>query len=297
MAQPKLSALQSRIAGQIIEHAIEHDMTPGSHLNELGLASEFGVSRSPVAAALRFLASRGILEARPNHGFFLKVPTSRLRSVRTAIPDNENDRLYESIVADRVGGKLGVDLSESELMRRYGASRGMLRRVLQRLAQEDIVERSEGYGWSFRPSLESVEAHDESYYFRLIVEPAGILSPTFALDERRLAGVQRAHEQMLETEAKRVSRRKWFEMNSDFHVAIAEWSQNRFVLQSIQQQNRLRRLLEYRGFIDPKRAVTSCQEHLAILAALRTGERAWAAQLMTRHLEVASKLKLAFGEG
>ena len=79
---------------------------------------------------------------------------------------------------------------------------------------------------------------------------------------------------------------------------IAEFSGNRFILQALKQQNRLRQLLEYRGFQEKneERARISCTEHLEIIDALEQGDNELASILLKRHIQVASKLKLGFDE-
>ena len=57
----------------------------------------------------------------------------------------------------------------------------------------------------------------------------------------------------------------------------------------MQQQNRLRRLMEYRGYGNRRRVRVWLREHLAILDALAAGKCGRAAQLMDRHLERAHR--------
>jgi DNA-binding GntR family transcriptional regulator len=45
---------------------------PGSHLREVSLAEEIGVSRTPVREALRRLSAEGFVEHRPNQGTFVR---------------------------------------------------------------------------------------------------------------------------------------------------------------------------------------------------------------------------------
>lgn len=45
---------------------------PGSHLREVSLAEEIGVSRTPVREALRRLGAEGFVEHRPNQGTFVR---------------------------------------------------------------------------------------------------------------------------------------------------------------------------------------------------------------------------------
>jgi len=209
------------------------------------------------------------------------------------MPVTEDEALYESLIRDRVEGTLKEVESEADLLRRYTASRSVLNRVLTRLSREGIVARNQGYGWRFLPTLNTERAHDESYRFRLLIEPAGLLEPTYEVNPARLRRAREAHEELLAGSGRRQTT-DMFEMNADFHEMLAEFSGNRFIVQAVRQQNNLRRLLEYRGFRDVERIRASCEEHLEIIEALEDDDRIWASRLLERHLSVASTLKLAF---
>jgi DNA-binding GntR family transcriptional regulator len=68
---------------------------------------------------------------------------------------------------------------------------------------------------------------------------------------------------------------------------LANCSKNRFVIQAVQQQNRIRRLLEYNSLVNAGRLKASCLEHLDILASLEKGDRKRAANAMIIHLQKA----------
>jgi DNA-binding GntR family transcriptional regulator len=65
---------------------------------------------------------------------------------------------------------------------------------------------------------------------------------------------------------------------------LAEFSGNTFLAQAIQQQNRLRRLLEFGGYANRRRIREWCGEHLAIMDAVVEGDMARSAELMRTHL-------------
>jgi DNA-binding GntR family transcriptional regulator len=60
--------LLHKLEGQILSGAIP----PGSRLDELGLASQFKVSRTPVREALLHLASSGLIQIRPRQGAIVR---------------------------------------------------------------------------------------------------------------------------------------------------------------------------------------------------------------------------------
>ena len=290
----KPTDLQINLANQIVELVIKKAMPADSHLKESELAAHFGVSRSPIRGALKLLQKRKIVAARPNHGFFLTQAGKSLSLDTLKLGQSGDEKLYEKIVYDRVMGRVGDLETEADLLRRYKTTRSQLNRTLTRLSREGIVERSQGYGWRFLPALDSEPARDESYAFRIVVEPAGLMESTFSFNHKSAQHARQRHKQLMKNADKKLSASDMFEINADFHEMLAEFSGNRFILQAVQQQNRLRRLLEYHGFHEPGRIRTSCREHLEILDALERGENEWAANLLKRHLSVASDMKIVF---
>lgn len=63
------SALSDRVYGLLKTQIIGLELAPGAHLKVDGLASELGVSPTPVREALNRLAAEGIVAASPYRGF------------------------------------------------------------------------------------------------------------------------------------------------------------------------------------------------------------------------------------
>ena len=193
------SDLQSRVASQILERIAKGAIEPGTHLSELRLSEEFGVSRTPVRRALQILEGHGILQQEKNKGFYLvEVPQEQDATAMLLGPSNE-DRIYRAIAGDRINGDLPDRVAEAELIRRYDVSRSVLTRVLNKMAEHGLVKRAAGHGWEFQPALLTEESHDESYRFRLIVEPAAFSEPTFRVDRDELDRVRSRHLQLVDT--------------------------------------------------------------------------------------------------
>lgn len=290
------SSLRMALAGQILGLIRTQEMRAGSHLSELRLAEAFGISRSPVRSALKLLEERGLVKQEPNRGYFLAVEPEQAALVSADLPKPEEEELYLEIARARIDKRLPDHVTEADLARTYNIRRGLLVRVLSRMAEEGLVQRSQGHGWRFLPALVTEDAHDESYRFRLLIEPASFEEPTFEVDPDKLAFLRRQHERLI-ADAATATSADLFQVNSDFHETLASFSGNRYILQAVQGQNRLRRLLEVKGFRDPDRIRQSCAEHLEIISALEHGDKELAGVLLKRHLTVASRLKLAFNEG
>lgn len=57
---------------QLADEIVEGSLEPGAQLDEMGLATRFGVSRTPIREALRLLETSGLVELRPHRGSFVK---------------------------------------------------------------------------------------------------------------------------------------------------------------------------------------------------------------------------------
>lgn len=283
--------LQNELARQILAQIEKEALSTGDPVRELVLARAFGVSRTPVRAALGVLEGLGYVRLTPGRGFVLARKLNGSKSATARLPRSPFDDLGAALLADRARGRIPAEVSETELMPRYGVSRGALRRVLMKLADDGLIRRQRGHGWRFAEALDSREAVVESYRFRLIVECAGLREPTFAADPDELERLREAHLALLPG-GRAVDPRAWIETNRAFHETLAAWSGNRYLLQAVQRQNALRRFGEYSTFarLSPDRVVQSSREHLAVLDAIASGDREWAATLLYRHLDLTVRI-------
>lgn len=110
--------------------------------------------------------------------------TSRCRTMSTPTMSSTRASLR---TASRVTWVTG---SPNSLARRYGLGSPQLTRILRRINVEGWIERLPGYGWEFQPVLTSLQAYRDSCRFRLLLEPAAIMEPGFAVDRRVLIEVR-----------------------------------------------------------------------------------------------------------
>jgi len=285
------SPLRRALVGRIVEWARTQKLQEDAALTELGLAQQLGVSRTPVRAALALLEAGGLVRREPGAGYRLAIAADRL-----AVPDDlgapvdEADRLFVEIARDRNQGGLPNEVSESDLMRRYQVTRPTVLKVLARLAEVGQVERKAGRGWSFAASGYDVAMQDESYRFRMLIEPAALLAPEFRLEPEWIAQMREQHHAMLARPWRDTYGVALFDLNEQFHQGLANASGNRFLSMAIAQQNRLRRFVNVHWIHGPERVQVSCREHLEMLDRLAEGDNEVAAVLMRRHLERASVL-------
>jgi DNA-binding GntR family transcriptional regulator len=290
------SRLQRQLSADILSYISDERLTPGTRLAEVALAERLQVSRTPVRAALKLLAERKLIRRRAQRGYVVADAPPPPKSPARIEPA-ETERLFVAIARDRRAGRLAQDVSEHDLMQRCGATRPLIQRVLNRLAEVAAVQRKPGHGWRFEPSISDADARAESYRFRMLIEPAGLLEPGFRLDSNWVTAMRRRHRDMLAMTWSETASIALYEMNAAFHEGLAAASGNRYLLVAVQQQNRLRRFANYDWAFGHARVVTTCREHLAILDLLEAGQRDQAAALLRRHLERAAKLKREPDEG
>jgi DNA-binding GntR family transcriptional regulator len=286
--------LQASIAARILSHGRQLGWPVGHHVTEGSLEAVLGTSRSPIRAALALLEADGVLERRPNRGYFVRHLPRADPDGRTTSPETgDGERVYLAIAMDRLARRLPEVVSENELMRRYALTRAQLRIVLTRIATEGWVARRPGRGWLFPALIDTVDAYRENYRFRQMVEPASLLAPEFRPDTA-VIGRLRSQQQAIRDDGYRtLGQVELYAINADFHESLAAMGHNRFVCQALARVNHARRLMEYARPLDRLRVRRVCEEHLGILDAIAAGNRNEAARRLAAHLSEAADEKTA----
>ena len=256
---------------------------PGSPVVEAVLAGRLAVSRTPVRAALRLLEEAGITRRR-GRLMVLADPGRELPAMEARDPV---DALVSAIARARAEGALAEVVREADLMRQFGQPRGLVSRALARLSALGVVARNPAQGWHFAATLAGAEERTAAMRFRLVVEPAALREPGYALDAGFARAMRDAHEAVLARPWRDVDAVRLFEMNAAFHLGLAQGSGNRFFIDAVEAQNRLRALVNADWRFGDNRAHDSCREHLAVLDALEAGDNAKAARLLEDHLRCA----------
>ncbi|WP_340689008.1 GntR family transcriptional regulator [Salipiger thiooxidans] len=281
------SRLQRDLLPRATEYLRARQLAPGDRVTEQELCDHLQVSRTPVRAVLEELARQGILHHEPRRGY--RVESIPAADATDFSEPNEVESLCFRLAGDRHREILPREVSEADLMRRYGVTRALLHTVLNQLAEIGMAERKPGHGWAFPPAFDH-SARQESYALRLLIEPASVLAEEFALQPGWIETMMQRNEAFLAAPWKETASIALFEMNAAFHEGLAEASGNRFFLSAIRQQSRLRRFSNYDWSFGADRVRASCLEHMDILARLEMGQRDVAAALLRRHLEQASTL-------
>jgi DNA-binding GntR family transcriptional regulator len=285
-----VTELVSWVQAAIREYLRDEAPPVGAPLTERGLAERLSVSRSPVRKALRLMHGDGLV-TRTGTGRYLVARTGP--EVGGIDEGGHDDDLYLRIARDRLDGALPDRVTENALLRRYDISRARLAQLLQRISREGWIAPLPGYGWQFLPVLTSLKSYADSYRFRLVLEPAGILEPTFRVDPAAIRRRRDEQQELVDGAITRVSGARLFELNSRFHETIAECSDNSFFIESLARINRLRRLIEYRQALVPERAVVRCREHVTLADLLLDNRLDLASAFLRDHLSTVAPEKTA----
>ncbi|AXB41464.1 GntR family transcriptional regulator [Amycolatopsis albispora] len=283
--------LTRQIAARIVERIRSGQAPAGTRLVERTLAEQLNVSRSPVRSALRLLADDGIVGIGDKGGYTVLRTADKLTEL--PVDRDAEDALYLRVAADRLDGKLPDRVTENRLTRDYGLTPAQLAGLLRRINAEGWIERLPGYGWQFQPTLTSLRSYQDSYRFRVVIEPASILEPTFELDRAAIEKVRAQQQKLVDGDVHTVSNAELFDLNTAFHEAIIECGRNTFFIDSLRRVNRLRRLIEYRRSLPRDRALTRCREHLDIADLLLANRREEAAEYLRGHLSTVGVEKSA----
>jgi DNA-binding GntR family transcriptional regulator len=253
---------------------------PGTPVTEAALATRLSVSRTPLRAALRLLEQAGIT-ARCGRAM---VVADLARDLPEDTARDPAETLAAEIVRAHAEGALQGPLREADLMRQLDQPRGVVSRALGRLEKLGVVARNPAQGWHFAPGLTSVEDRAAAQRFRLVLEPASLLEPGYRLDPGFARTMRAGHEAVLARPWRDQHAVGFFEMNAAFHAGLAAGSGNRFFVDAVEAQNRLRALRNTDWRFGAERAHASCREHLRVLDALESGNPPRAAALLVEHL-------------
>ncbi|WP_461189994.1 GntR family transcriptional regulator [Arthrobacter sp. Z4-13] len=256
---------------------------PGTRLTERFLAGRPRVSRSPIRKALQELQRDGTV-VRTDAGSYVVARTGHDIQLQDSSAEPADDSAYMRIAGDLLDGALPVRVTENALMRRYQLTRGQVSQLLLRISAEGWIEPVPGYGWEFAPVLTSIKAYEDSYHFRLVVEPASLLEHTFTLDREAVSERMLEQQELVDGRIWTISGSELFNLNTRFHETLVQCSNNDFFIESLARINRLRRLIEYRQALVPERALVRSAEHVALAKLLLAGELKEASSHLRGHL-------------
>ena len=238
-------------------------------------------------AAFKILTENGFLSQIPDDGYFLAVDPEADAAAMERKLDASEGSLADRMLADRAARRLDDVLPVSFLIRRYGVTRNSVHNALTVLQQDGIVERASGQAWGFRPILDTPGAVADSLQFRLILEPAAILTPEYTLDQTKARHLRLQIQEMLEAADGRISAVAFHRQDTEFHSLIAHGSANRFARDTLLAHHRLRRITQKDIGTPDFRLRQALLEHLDILDSLERRQFDVATDQLTLHLRLS----------
>jgi DNA-binding GntR family transcriptional regulator len=249
---------------------------------------------SPIPEIPACLAPR---PARPDIG-----AEHRLRSIavcRTSRDTSPMPRPAKSLAAivgaleeDILFGRLRTRerLIEDELIERFGATRHVVRQALVELERKGMVVRERGRSAVVRDfSREEVEQICAVREMLHAHAAALIPLPAPAALVRRLEKLHDAHSQQVEAANPAGIHR----VNNAFHEALFEACGNPFLVQTIRDYAQMSLGFRCHVMVNPFLARRARDEHKAMIAALRKGDRARLVRLCTHHTQAAKDVYLS----
>lgn len=231
---------------------------------------------------------QNVLQRHANRGFFVRsLRASPARAAARSAEMPERSSAYRKLADDWLDDRIADEVTEQFLRDRYRLTKAQVTELLMRAVREGWVERKPGYGWRLMPVAKTPEAFEQIYRFRMLIEPAAMLEPSFRIDRAVLAEQRRIQEEMLAPHASTVPAERAVLNGSLFHEELIKMAGNPYFHLALVQANRMRRLLEYRAKVDRQRVRTQCTEHLQILTLLEKGDVIEASYLMRQHLSGA----------
>jgi len=214
--------------------------------------------------------------------------------IAIAITDRENlsDKVFQQIKQAIISGELaqGSKLTEDDLAKQYGVSRGPLREAIRQLESFQLIERVPRAGmrvvtlttqlmkdlYSVREVLEGMSARQAALHMS-----QSEISSLFALLDEHEDHISQHHgKQYLQQEG-----------DLDFHFRISQASRNQWLIELLSSKiYQLLKLCRHRSSQTPDRPRQALLEHRRIVEAIANHDAELAEMLMRRHISGAWKI-------
>ena len=212
--------------------------------------------------------------------------TANLAETAIALSDNE---MYERMVSAILDHRLlpGTKLGEDKLATAFGVSRTRIRPVLVRLASEQVVTLTPNRGASV--AQPTVQEAREVFEVRRMIEPTLVELFIAAASKQDIAALSQCIAK--EEEARTAGdMHRAIRLSGDFHLLIAGASGHQTlgrILREMVSRTSLILMTYSASHAQAREEATACgcQEHRALLDAIRLRDPREAARLMHEHLQ------------
>jgi len=199
------------------------------------------------------------------------------------------DRVCAQIVTAIVKGEIpsGQKISEPELARAYGISRGPLREAMRRLEGLRLIERKPNVG--ARVVKLSVKELVEIYHVREALEGMACRMAAMYMSDEEIANLRSLLDEH-ERSVQKLDGRSYFQKEGDldFHYRIVQGSKNEKLLELLGSDlYHLVRMYRYQFSVSSSRPKRALKEHRQIVDAIEARDPELAELLMRRHISAA----------
>ncbi|MEH6628554.1 MAG: GntR family transcriptional regulator [Motiliproteus sp.] len=218
---------------------------------------------------------------------------SSLSAFEQAQPESRTlaDKVCQKIVTAIIKGDIppGHKISEPELARTYGISRGPLREAIRRLEGLRLVQRVPHVG----ATVVSLSFNEliEIYHVREAMEGMACRLAAQNMTDEEIASLRallEEHERSLEATEGRSYFQK--EGDLDFHYRIVQGSKNTKLMELLGGElYHLVRMYRYQFSLSSSRPVRALKEHHHVVDAIEHRDGELAEMLMRRHISAARK--------
>ena len=149
VSRPRMprTSIVEELGRRVADDIVEGVLLPGVRLEEVALADRFGVSRTPIREALRYLEATGLVEKRPNRGVVVtRIGRERLLMLFEAMAELE-------AIAARLAALKMTPAEKTALARLHESSFGLVH-ADDRASYEELNR-------SFHESIHSGAHNDE----------------------------------------------------------------------------------------------------------------------------------------
>lgn len=198
------------------------------------------------------------------------------------------DRVFRAIGDAIITGRIasGSKLSEPELARRFGISRGPLREAIRRLEERRLVTRSPRLG--ARVVTITREMMSETFAVREVLEGLAAREAARNVTDEEIAELRRLldlHREQIEGGSGAYAQSG---ADEDFHFAIVKYSRNTNLFHLLcDEYYQLIRLYRFQHAIVRGRAQRAFVEHTRIADAIADRDADLAEMLMRRHIRAS----------
>ncbi|EXJ12604.1 GntR family transcriptional regulator [Nitrincola nitratireducens] len=285
------SGVTGKLARQLLQEVLTGQRRLGERLNVKIISEEYKVSRTPVNAALVELERMKIVYREPNKGFFVCEVLPEDVNEWSESPILSEADPYHCLANDWLRDSIPETVTEQLIRERYSITKSKAIDIMNRAMREGWAERNAGYGWHLLAVAKTTEAFSELYRFRMAIEPAALLEPTFTLNRQVINEQRSIQNRILSAPEGTFTDEQILGFGALFHEELIKLSGNPYFLMALQRVNKMRKLMEYKAKVNRDRIVANCTEHLEILDLLEEGKIVEASYALRQHLSATLNRK------